>query len=136
MSGSYEFTALGRGIDAQGQRNSTEFAFTGVMSFMPDGTVTRLFSINSDGTIKVVNAADAGSSGKWTQNDSDCSGTISFPKTSIGIESYHMFFSQDGKKVCFINTATGVMLSGRMERARGARLERPHGVRVAQALSK
>src|ERR1700759_1693053 len=60
MSGSYEFAALGRGVDAHGQRNSTEVEFTGVMSFEPGGTVKRLFSIKSGGTIQGVSATDPG----------------------------------------------------------------------------
>jgi hypothetical protein len=116
LRGSYEFEAFGLGVDARGQHTSTEVTLTGVMSFMPGGSVTRLFSIRSGDDSEVVKASDPGSSGTWTQNDSDCSGTISFSNASVGPESYRIFFSQDGTKACFVNTATGVVLSGHMQR--------------------
>ncbi len=131
LSGSYAFSAWGRGTTdptVPAKRANTYMAIAGVMTFtrrkatdttlVPKvrGTVTRMFTMSFGGDIGHASVNDDGSKGTWIEDASTCSGTITFPNTPLGVETYQIFFSGDGNTIFLINSTSGVVLSGQMER--------------------
>jgi len=131
IAGSYAFYAGGRGTDDGTDPKkwaNTYIAIAGVMTFTrtntrppkevynASGTVTRMFTLSGGGAIINATANDDGGSGTWITDKATCSGTITFPKTPLGVETYRIFFTQDGNKIFFINSTSGVVLAGQMER--------------------
>jgi hypothetical protein len=124
LSGSYAFSAWGRGTTdptRPAKWANIYIAIAGVMTFTPtpgnvDGTVTRMFTLSVGGGIGSASVDDVGSKGTWIEDGSTCSGTVTFPNTPLGVETYEVFFSRDGNTIFFINSTSGVVLSGQMER--------------------
>jgi len=107
--GTYGYSATGYNVTHPGTPTPHVLALAGTYTFNGDGTVNRAFTISFEGVIQ-----SATDSGTYTVN-ADCSGTMAF-NVYFGLETYNLTIVGGGNAIHFINSTTGIVLAGRMEK--------------------
>ena len=108
--GTYGYSATGYNVTHPGTPTPHLLALAGTYTFSADGTVNRAFTISFEGVI----TSGVSDSGTYTVN-ADCSGTMGF-NVFFGLETYNLTIVGGGNAIHFINSTTGIVLAGRMEK--------------------
>ena len=116
LNGAYVFSAVGSSVTTAADGTTvTPIAVAGLEHYYGDGTFSGVVTVSDGGTI----VPKASYSGTYTVN-SDCSGTERIPAQGGNpAQTFDVFVKPSGNAFRFIETDTGIVLSGTESRGGG-----------------